>query len=265
MLALMKPSNVATRSKIRGTSRGCTVVTSTSGAAGPACGALREQPANETKISSAPDAALVKNRFTWSRIVSLGFNEGEQIFVDRLRLGTRHAVWKTFVSLERAVLQQLCRKRRGIGIWHNLIVVAVHHQNWYVNFLQIFSEVGLRKRDDAVIVGLGSAHHSLSPPIPDDTFGTFRAGPVKTVERSGWHIIIELGAVSGDLLLKIIEHFFGKTAGIFLSLQHQRRHRAEDRCLRQPTFAVARDVVHDFATTGRMADMHRVLQIEMLG
>src|SRR2546423_13087014 len=112
MLALMKPSNVATRSKIRGTSRGCTVVTSTSGAAGPACGALREQPANETKISSAQDAAQVKNRFTRSRIVSLVFNEGEEIFVDGFGLGSRHAVRKTLVGFECSVLQQFCRERR---------------------------------------------------------------------------------------------------------------------------------------------------------
>src|SRR5438270_2236415 len=163
----MNPSRVATRSSTRGTSRGCTVVTKASGAAGPAAAGLREQPANKTKISSAPDAVLVKNRFTWSRIVSLGFDEGEQIFVDGLGLGRWHAVRKTFVSLERAVLQQFCRERCRIRIRHNLIVVAVHHQNWHVDFLQIFSEVGLRKRDDAVIMGLGPAHHSLPPPIPN--------------------------------------------------------------------------------------------------
>src|SRR5438045_4909006 len=184
MLALMKPSSVATRSSTRGTSRGWTVVTKTSGAAGPTCGALREQPANKTKISSAPDAAQVKSGFTRSRIVSLVFNEGEQIFVDGLGLGSRHAVWKTFVSLERAVLQQLCRKRRRIGIRNYLVVIAVHHQHRHGDLLQVFGEIGLRKRDDAVIMSLGAAHHSLAPPIPDDSFGTFRAGPVKTVERS---------------------------------------------------------------------------------
>src|ERR1700757_41588 len=43
MLALMKPSNVATRSSTRGTSCGCTVVTSTSGGGGAVCAGLREQ------------------------------------------------------------------------------------------------------------------------------------------------------------------------------------------------------------------------------
>src|SRR5205823_14548249 len=113
--------------------------------------------------------------------------------------------------------------------------------------------------------GLCSAHHTLTPPVPDHRLRDFCTWPIETVEWSSWHIIIELGAVSGDLLLKIIEHFFGKTAGIFLRLYHQRRHRAEDCPFCDAAFAVARDVVHDFAATGRMADMDRVLQIEMLG
>src|SRR5262245_66680917 len=44
MLALMKPSNVATRSSTRGTSCGSTVVTRTSGGAGSDCAGFREQP-----------------------------------------------------------------------------------------------------------------------------------------------------------------------------------------------------------------------------
>src|SRR6185437_3156331 len=53
ILALMKPSSVATRSSTRGTSCGCTVVTSTSGGGAAVCAGLREQPvANETAIRS---------------------------------------------------------------------------------------------------------------------------------------------------------------------------------------------------------------------
>ena len=54
MLALMKPSKVATRSSTRGTSRGVTVVTRTSGAFGAAGAGLREQSKETaTKITSA--------------------------------------------------------------------------------------------------------------------------------------------------------------------------------------------------------------------
>src|SRR5205814_2179666 len=54
MLALMKPSNVATRSSTRGTSCGVTVVTCTSGGGGEVCVGLREQPRNnDPQISTA--------------------------------------------------------------------------------------------------------------------------------------------------------------------------------------------------------------------
>src|SRR5436190_2974670 len=51
----MKPSRVATRSRIRGTSRGVTVVTNTSGAFGVTWAGLREQPdPTDTHSSAAP-------------------------------------------------------------------------------------------------------------------------------------------------------------------------------------------------------------------
>src|SRR6266480_1989203 len=54
MLALMKPSNVATRSRIRGTSSGFTVVTKTSGGGGAVCAGFREQATNSVlQISTA--------------------------------------------------------------------------------------------------------------------------------------------------------------------------------------------------------------------
>src|SRR6266404_957459 len=62
MLALMKPSRVATRSSTRGTSCGVTVVTRTSGTGGPACGAFREQPA--TNNAPTAKAATTADLFT---------------------------------------------------------------------------------------------------------------------------------------------------------------------------------------------------------
>src|SRR4029077_13621380 len=50
----MKPSSVATRSSTRGTSRGATIVTRTSGGGGAVCAGLREQPVtNDTQIRNA--------------------------------------------------------------------------------------------------------------------------------------------------------------------------------------------------------------------
>ena len=61
MLALMKPSSVATRSSTRGTSRGCTVVTKTSGGGGAVGAGLREQAEMIETPSRSP--ARVASRF----------------------------------------------------------------------------------------------------------------------------------------------------------------------------------------------------------
>jgi len=59
----------------------------------------------------------------------------------------------------------------------------------------VFGEVGLRERDDAVVMRLGAAHHALTPPVGDDGFRFFRAQPVVTVERPFRNRAIELRAV----------------------------------------------------------------------
>src|SRR5258708_6238140 len=59
MFALMKPSSVATRSRIRGTSCGFTIVTRTSGGGGAVCADFREQLNNDdSSISSVPTRVL---------------------------------------------------------------------------------------------------------------------------------------------------------------------------------------------------------------
>ena len=113
-------------------------------------------------------------------------------------LGRRHAVRKALVGLQRAVLQQLGRQRRRIGIRHDLVVVAVHHQHRHGDLLQVFGEVGLREGDDAVVVGLRAAHHALTPPIPDDRLRRFRARPVVAVERPRRQVVIELGRLAAS-------------------------------------------------------------------
>src|SRR5438034_8596382 len=56
-------------------------------------------------------------------------DERENIGGDGVGLGRRHAVWEALVRLERAVLEQLGRERRRIGIGHDLVVIAVHHED----------------------------------------------------------------------------------------------------------------------------------------
>ena len=110
--------------------------------------------------------------------------ERQQVGVDRGSLGGRHAVREALVGLERAVLQQLRRQRPGIGIRHDLVVLAVHHQGRHVDLLQVLGEVGLGEGNDAVVVRLGATHHALAPPVPDRGLRGLRTGPVEAIERS---------------------------------------------------------------------------------
>src|SRR4029453_3686997 len=109
------------------------------------------------------------------------------------------------------------------------------------------------------------AHHALAPPVPDDRLRWFRTWPVETIEWSRWQVVVELSSVGSELRLQAIEHFFGKAARIFLCLHHQRRHSANDRRLRHTLVAMTAEITHHLAAAGRMADVNRIPQVEMIG
>ena len=150
----------------------------------------------------------------------LRFQEGQQVGVDGVGLGRGHAMRKALVGFQCAVLQQLCRQRRRIGIRHDLVVIAMHHQDRHGDLLQVFGEVRLGEGDDAVIVRLGASHHALSPPIPDHPLRGFRTRPVIAIERSSRQIVIELGSAGGELRLKSVKNLLGQPARIGRRLYH---------------------------------------------
>src|SRR4029077_1726561 len=55
------------------------------------------------------------------------------------------------------------------------------------------------------------------------------------------------------------------TKGIGRSLPHQRRHGPDDRRLRHILIAMTGEITHHLAAAGRMADVNRILQVEMVG
>ena len=88
-------------------------------------------------------------------------------------------------------------------------------------------------------------------------------GPVEAVERPRRQVAVELRPVGRDLGLESVEHFLGQAARIGFGLHHQRRYRADQHGLRHPALAVPGQVAHHFAATGRVADVDRVLEIEV--
>ncbi|MCY1173935.1 hypothetical protein D9M73_141180 [compost metagenome] len=154
----------------------------------------------------------------------------------------------------------MCR----IGDWHDLVVLAVHHQHRQTDLLQVLGEVGLRKGNNAVVMRLGTAHHSLPPPVEDRCLRHLRARAVETEKGAGGDIIVELRAVRGELRLITVEDLLGQTAGVCGGLHHQRWNRTDDRRLGGSAFAVTSEVMHDLAAAGGMADMDRVAKVQML-
>jgi hypothetical protein len=142
--------------------------------------------------------------------LNLALDEGEQVGIDDVGLRRNHAVRVVLVGLQRAVLEEFGREWAGGLIGHDLVVFAMHDQDWHRDLLQILGEVGLRERDDPVVMRLGTAHHALPPPVPNVSLNSFHAGTVEAVEWAGRQVVIELGPVDEELGLEIVEHRFGQ-------------------------------------------------------
>ncbi len=102
------------------------------------------------------------------------------------------------IGLQRAVLQQLDRLVSRICNRNDLVVFAVQNECRHGDCLQVLGLVGLGESLDAIIMGLGAAHHALTPPVLDDPFVHGHAITVEAIERTGWHIPEELRAVCGQ-------------------------------------------------------------------
>ncbi len=139
----------------------------------------------------------------------------------------------------------------------------MHHQHRLLDALQVFGKVGLRKRHDAIVMGLGTANHALAPPVADDAFAGLDARAVVAVERPGWHIPVELRAIAGDLGLEAVEHRFGQATRITGSLHHQWRYGGDQHCLGHLVLRVPSHVAHHFTATGRVTDMHGALDAQV--
>jgi len=61
-------------------------------------------------------------------------------------------------------------------------------------------------REKATTPSFGSAHHSLAPPVLNDRFRGFDAGPVEAMEGARRELPVEHGPVGGKLDLEVIEH-----------------------------------------------------------
>src|SRR5215470_6713879 len=124
------------------------------------------------------------------------------------------------IHLERRALDELRGKRPRIGERYDLVIVAVQDKRGDLDRLQVLGEVGLRECLDAVVVRLRTSHHSLAPPVVDQTLRNLRAGTVEAVERARWQVDIKLRAVGSKRYAQPVERLDGRTTGVLVRLDH---------------------------------------------
>ena len=92
------------------------------------------------------------------------------------------AVRSTWVDLKGGISDEFGRGACSGVDWHDLVVVTVNNQGWHIKLLEIFGEVCLGKRLDAIKLVLEAALHSLKPECITDALADLISRPVGTVE-----------------------------------------------------------------------------------
>src|SRR5690348_17308886 len=82
---------------------------------------------------------------------SFSLDEPEHVGIDLLGMSCRHSVREARIDLKSRALHELRGLQRCGADRHDLVVVSVKNEGWDVELLQIFCEVRLGERLDAVI------------------------------------------------------------------------------------------------------------------
>ena len=178
-------------------------------------------------------------------------------------VGRRHAVREAGIGLQGGLAQNLHSKPGTVVDRDDLVVLAMHDEHRHVDDLEVLGEVRLREGLDAVVVRLGAAHHALAPPVADEALRDLRAWPVEAVEGPGGDIEEELRPVRRQRRPQPVEGLDGLAARVRRRFQHDRRDRTDQHRLGRAAFPVTGHVARHLAAAGGVADMDRVLEIEM--
>src|ERR1700751_4329635 len=139
----------------------------------------------------------------------------------------------------------------------------MHDKGGDIDPLEVFGEVGLRKCLDAVVMGLDSTHHSLTPPVVTNALRNSGSWPVVTIERKG-DVLIELGSILCCALANLIEDLDRRSARVLVGFDHDWWNSADQHCLRDSSLAVLRYIPSNFSTSGRMPNVNGVSKIQLL-
>src|SRR6266850_3147899 len=192
----------------------------------------------------------------------LPFDERQQVGIDLVCIGSWHAVRETRIELRRGVFEQLCRQWTSICERHDLVILAMHHQRWYFDLLEILGEISFRECFDTVVLRLDPAHHALPPPVIPYTLRDLCSRPVVTIEGK-CKVLVILGSVLTCAFTNLVENFDRKSAGILVGLDHDWWDRANQHCLRDSSFAVSSHIARHLSAARRMTDVNRITKVEL--
>src|SRR4051794_7371031 len=91
----------------------------------------------------------------------LPLEEREQVGVNLILVGRAHAVRRARHDFKRGPFNELRGEECRVGDWYYLVVVAVHDERRHVELLEVFREVRLGERLDAVEDGFMPGQHPL--------------------------------------------------------------------------------------------------------
>src|SRR5215510_10794569 len=142
----------------------------------------------------------------------------------------------------------------------------MHHERLHIDDLEVLGEICFREGLDPVVMRLRAAHHALAPPVLDYSLRGFRVRTVEAVKRTAGKVDVELRPIVSKLLAQTVKHLDRQATRVGRRLEHQRRHCAYQHELRDTTLwlPMAGDVTCGLSTSGGMADVDRIAQIEML-
>ncbi len=166
------------------------------------------------------------------------------------------------VDLEHGMWHQPRRRPSGRIDRHDLVVVAVDHQQRHVDGAQVPGEIGLGKRLDAVVGVLVAGQHALHPERVDHSLRGLGAGAVEAEERAAGEIAVQLRAVGDRRGANAIEDVDGQPSRVGCRLEHEGRDGGDQRRPGEAATAVPADVACDFAAAGREPDQRGRLQIQ---
>src|ERR1035437_2066504 len=191
-----------------------------------------------------------------------GLEECQQVGIELLLVSLGQAMGCASIDLQSRVFDEFGRGKSRGADRYDLVVVTVNDKRWHVEFLEVFGEVRLGERLDAVKRVLVAGLHTLEPKPVDHALRDLLARPVEAEERPAGEVLVQLRTAGDGAGADFIEDLHWQAAGISRSLQHQRRDCGDQRRFGQAFRAVATDIAGDFATTRGEAYQSRAFEVE---